>query len=248
MASRSETGHAKNVANFDELISFINGYGAAYNPSKASIKVAALRTVATNAKNAVNVVNTALPPYKNAVADRMDAFAPLSKLVTRVLNSVIATDTSPQVIENVKTFTRKIQGRRAVPKKSDEELQVLAMEGKETRNISASQMSYDNRLYSLDKLIKFLTTLPLYKPNEADLKITALTTLYNGLQAKNVVVLAAVTSLSNARLTRNDIMYKDNTGLVSLANESKTYAKSLFGVKSPQYRQISKLQFKPVKL
>ena len=31
MASTSETGHAKNVANLDELISFVGGYGVVYN-------------------------------------------------------------------------------------------------------------------------------------------------------------------------------------------------------------------------
>ncbi|MFA6401072.1 MAG: hypothetical protein WCX31_05525 [Salinivirgaceae bacterium] len=42
MTSTSETGHAKNVTNFDELISFVTGYGTTYNPSKDSIKLAAL--------------------------------------------------------------------------------------------------------------------------------------------------------------------------------------------------------------
>lgn len=32
MASTTETGHAKNVANFDDFISFVTGYGAAFNP------------------------------------------------------------------------------------------------------------------------------------------------------------------------------------------------------------------------
>lgn len=34
MASTSETGHAKNVANFSTLISFCTAYGTKYNPSK----------------------------------------------------------------------------------------------------------------------------------------------------------------------------------------------------------------------
>src|SRR5690606_23470348 len=118
MSSTFETGHAKNVANLDELISFVTGYGIMYNPSNTSIKLKALETVALHAKDAVNLVNGALPAYKNAVSQRIEAFAPLSKLITRVLNSVIATDASPQVIENVKSFTRKIQGRRAVAKKT----------------------------------------------------------------------------------------------------------------------------------
>jgi len=74
MASTTETGHAKNVANFDDLISFITGYGTAFNPSKASIKLTALQTLSTSAKNAINAVNAAFPAYSNAVAAREAAF------------------------------------------------------------------------------------------------------------------------------------------------------------------------------
>ena len=45
MASTSETGHLKNVANFDELISFAMGYGETYNPSKAALKLDALKAL-----------------------------------------------------------------------------------------------------------------------------------------------------------------------------------------------------------
>ena len=38
MASTSETGHAKNIANFQDLISFCQGYGATYNPTKESLE------------------------------------------------------------------------------------------------------------------------------------------------------------------------------------------------------------------
>jgi hypothetical protein len=50
MASTSETGHAKNVANFETLISFCAGYGATYNPSKANLKVPALQTQLASCK------------------------------------------------------------------------------------------------------------------------------------------------------------------------------------------------------
>ena len=50
MPSTSETGHAKNVANFEDLISFCNGYGATYNPSKDALTSAKLTDLQTNAK------------------------------------------------------------------------------------------------------------------------------------------------------------------------------------------------------
>ena len=42
MPSTTETGHTKNVANFEDLISFCNGYGVTYNPSKDAIIIAKL--------------------------------------------------------------------------------------------------------------------------------------------------------------------------------------------------------------
>ena len=37
--SSSDSGHAKNVANFENLISFCTGYGATYNPSKDALSL-----------------------------------------------------------------------------------------------------------------------------------------------------------------------------------------------------------------
>lgn len=41
MANTSETGYAKNSANFEQMISNVIGCGTAYNPSKAAIKLPA---------------------------------------------------------------------------------------------------------------------------------------------------------------------------------------------------------------
>lgn len=248
MASTSETGHAKNVANFNELISFVSGYGETYNPTKETIKLTALQTLAASAKSSIDAVNAAMPAYSNAVSAREVAFEPLSKLITRVINSLKATDTASQVDESAKTLARKIQGKRATAKMTEEEKEAVAIERKEINQISSSQMSYDNRLDNFDKLIQLLNTIELYAPNETELKTTTLTALYNDLQAKNTAVVNATTPLSNARISRNEILYKENTGLVDIALDVKTYIKSLFGATSQQYKQVSKLKFKTIKM
>lgn len=247
MASTSETGHAKNVANFDSLISSVTGYGTVYNPTKTSIKLTALQTLATNSKNAVAAVNAALPAYNNAVAAREAAFLPVNKLITRVINALEATDTSDQVDATAIALARKIKGTRATPKKTEEEKAAEKAAGKESKEISSSQMSFDSRLDNLDKLIKFLASVALYAPNEADLKVAALTTLYNDLKAKNTAVINATTPLSNARIARNDILYKPGTGLIDIALDVKKYIKSVYSATGPQYKQVSKLEFKAVK-
>ena len=84
--------------------------------------------------------------------------------------------------------------------------------GKKIIEISTSQMSYDSRLDNLDKLIKLLASVPQYAPNEADLKTSALTALYTDLKTKNTAVINAEIPLNNARITRNEVMYKSNVG------------------------------------
>ena len=244
MSNNPETGHAKNVSNFESLISFVKGYGATYNPSKDAIRIEALELILANSKKSLIDIDTVFPAYTNAVSARESAFAPLSKIITRVNNAIKATDTTEKVDESVKTLVRKLQGTRASAKISDEEKQQLAAEGKEVNQISASQMGYDNRLENFFKLIMLLNSIPEYNPNEEELKISTLTALYEDLKAKNTAVVETTTPLSNARIARNDIMYKPLLGLVDISFDTKVYIKSLFGASSPQYKQVSKLEFK----
>ncbi len=243
MASTSETGHPINVANFETIIADVTSYGTTYNPSKATLKVAALNTLLTSAKSAVNAVSAAEPAYKLATDARDVSFKPLSPLVTKVINALKATDTTAQVDETAQTLVRKLQGRRATPKQTEEAKKTAEAAGKPIVEISSSQMSFDSRIDNFDKLIKLLTSVTLYAPNEADLKVTALTAVLTDLKAKNTAVTTAEVPLNNARIARNDVLYKANTGLVDIALDVKTYIKSVYGATSPQYKKISKIKF-----
>ena len=243
MASTSETGHAKNVANFEKLVAETSAFGTAFNPSKAALKLAELNTQLVTARAAVAAVNSAEPAYKNAVSARDAAFAPLGKLITRINNALKASDTTTQEDESALTLVRKLQGRRATAKKTEDEKKAAAAEGKEIVEISSSQMSFDSRLENFDRLIKLLSSIPAYTPNEADLKVEALTALYNDLKAKNMAVINAETPLSTARIARNEVLYKQNTGIVDISVDVKNYVKSVFGATSPQYKLISNLKF-----
>jgi len=76
MASTSETGHSKNVANFEELIFIVTSYDKDYNPAKSVLKLTALNSQLTAAKDSLTNVNSAFPPYILAIADRETSFAP----------------------------------------------------------------------------------------------------------------------------------------------------------------------------
>lgn len=243
MTNTSETGHAKNVTNLESLITSIVALETSYNPSRDSIKLPALQALLTASKESLNAVNIAQATYSNAVAARKVAFEPFGKLITRVMNSLKASGTSTQVVQSARTIVRKLQGRRASAKITEEEKKALEAEGKEVNQISASQMSFDNRIENFDRLIMLLSSIPLYNPNEAELKVETLKALHNQLKEKNTEVILPIVQLSNSRIARNKILYSENTGLVDVALDSKTYIKSIFGATSPQYKQISKLRF-----
>jgi len=243
MPSKSETGHAINVANFNDLISFVQGYGASYNPSNAAIGIPALETLLASGNTALAAVNAAIPAYNTTVAAREVAFAPLSKLITRVMNFLKASGVSSQVYDNARTIARKIQGVRASAKPAATAPAEENGEATEVKTVSSSQMSFNSRVENLGKLVQLLSAIPEYNPNEPELTTAALTTLHSELNTRNTAVITAEVPLSNARIARNEVLYTDTTGLVDIALTVKNYIKAVFGATSPQYKQISKLKF-----
>ena len=244
MAKTSETGHAKNVANFGTLITVVKGFKTAYNPSKSSIILTALTALKTNADAVMADVNARLGAYSTAVAARELAFGSLSQLSTRILNSLKATDAPKPVINSATALVRKLQGQRATPKKTVEELAASEAEGTAIKQVSSSQMGFDNRIDNFDRLIQLLITIAEYAPNETDLKTATLTTYFQSLQATNAAAGDAETNLDNARIARNEVLYQPSTGLVDVASAVKLYVKSVFGATSAQYKQVTALTFK----
>lgn len=245
MASTSETGHAKNVANFEDLISFCTGYGATYNPSKAAIQIASLNTLHSNAQGSITGVNSSKTAFTNATNARQTAFDPLKKLCTKIVNALDATDATDKLVKDAKTINNKIQGKRSGDKPTPPP--AGATEATEDKTISVSQQSYDSLIENFDKLIQLVSSEPTYTPNETELQVSTLTTNLGNLKTANTAVINSYTNYSNSRITRNSILYAPTSGLVDIAGDVKKYVKSVYGATSPQFKQVSKLEFKKVK-
>lgn len=250
MASTSETGHAKNVANFEDIISFCTGYGATYNPSKVAIQIPSLNTLRTNAITVVEDVNTANTAFINATNARQIAFTPVKPLATRIVNALEATDATDELIKDAKTFNRKVQGSRKgiittpspiPPVPPIPPIPPATIPG--SNQISVSQQSYDSIIENLGKLGELVISEPTYTPNEVELQPATLSTFHNNLKATNTAVINATTAISNTRIARNQVLYAPKTGLYDIAQEVKKYVKSVFGATSPQYKQVSKIKF-----
>ena len=243
MASTSESGHAKYVATFEDLISFCTSYGAAYNPSKAALKLPALTAQLAACNAALQAVKTAKTAYDNATNAREVTFKTLRPLATKMVSSLAATDASPQTVDDARSVNLKLQGRRA--KKVDMPDAAARAAGAPTpKTASVSQQSYDRQIDHFAQLLAILAAEPKYLPNENELKLPALNTLLADLRAKNTAVINAYTALSNARIARDKALYAETSGMVDVALDVKLYIKSLFGTTSPQFKQVNGLKFK----
>lgn len=241
MASTSETGHAKNVANLQDLLSFCQAYGSAYNPTKDSLKIVQLQALYNTASTKLDTVRTQKTNFDNATNERRNAFATLKPFATKIVNAFAVSGVNNLAIANAKSVNKKLQGtskKIAIPSGETPPIET------QTSTISTSQQSYDRLIDHFANLIQVLVQNTLYNPNENELKITSLQAKLTDLQTKNVNLINSYTQYSNAMIDRNQTLYNPLSGLVQTTKEVKQYVKSVFGASSPQYKQISGLEFK----
>ena len=250
MKNSKESGHVKNVGHLQDLVSYCTLLGTDYNPARAAISITELNSLLVNSRTVIENIHLAIAGYRTAVIERENAFAPLSKICTRILNSLASMGASEHQLENVKALVRKIKGTHL--KSKNEAATNMASpsmeENADTTNNpihshSTSQMSYDYRLDNFQKLISYLENMADYSPNEVELKVATLKTIISGIKPKNIPVVNAEAALSQCRMARNELFYGDVNGLVSRTLAVKAYVKSLYGGSSPQYKKVAGISF-----
>lgn len=243
MKSTSETGHSKNVANFNKLIMSCESQNGRYNPSNPQLSLENMRKLYAGSDIAVLAVNEVAPLFTTAANAREKVFLGVPGLATKVFNSAKSAGIDKQTVANLLTIKRKLQGSRAKPKASKEKKATLKAEGKEIKEASASQRSFDNQINHFDMLIKAVAVIPEYKPNEEELKIDSLNKTLAIMRDSNNAAEKAFNPLLAARTQRNTLMYTAKTGLVDVALTAKAYIRSVDTVKGAWYKQISGLKF-----
>ena len=99
-------------------------------------------------------------------------------------------------------------------------------------------------LGNFEDYIAILATVPTYKPNEDELKISGLTALANNLRAKNAEVNTTFAPVSAARGLRDRLLYLDDDCVVNMALLCKAYVRAAFGPDSHLFKSIKGLEFK----
>lgn len=239
MASTSEKGHAKNIANANLLNTFIMQLGSSYNPSNPQLTLANLQTLYATTLNHQDDVTNLVAPYALAIDNRESIFNPISKKVTKLRKVYKATEgvTAAQV-ESFMTIARKLKGLRKVNSTPTTDAT------EEQNQHSVSQMSFDQRTSNYGALIAFLQSTPNYNPNEAEYQIATLEVEKTQMATATQNVANIFVPLNNARSIRNSSMYLSNENLVDTCNKAKDYIFTILDSNSVQYKAISKIKFK----
>lgn len=238
MASTSEVGHAKNIANLKALNIKIAALGNIYQPTNPKIKLQSLQTLYTKAFDDQELVNNTLPPYTFAVNARQAIFNPLSKELTKLRKAFKATEGVDKAkLDDLMTIIRKLKGDSKRPSNA-------TTTGENQDSHSTSQLSYDQRTNTMAMLIAFLQNTPNYNPNEDEFKIATLQAKRESMLEATEAVNVAFAPLSNARNVRNQTLYTSPDNLVDTAQAAKYYIASILDTSSVQYKDIARIQFR----
>jgi hypothetical protein len=244
MALASETGHAKNIANFKQLITTINSFGNKYQPIADFLQIEKLEQQAQNAQSVLAKLKEFETLEKQSIATLQEEFKTLGTFTSQLMGILISSGAKISSVEEARAVQKLIVGK-SVKKKKIETTNTTIIEVKETR--STSRQSYDSRLDNFEKFITILQNIAEYKPKEDAFQIN---TLKNKLSAmKNAIAENDNRELARRQMMneRNSLLYADETGIVAVAIKVKEYIKAVFGgIKSTEYKSVSKISIRGV--
>ncbi|REC53012.1 hypothetical protein DRF62_14565 [Chryseobacterium piscium] len=236
MSSTSEVGHAKNVANLQKITQQVTTYSL-YNPPVENITVANLQALYTTAAAKLTEVEDKRNANKNAIITRQTAFENLKSTCTKIVNLLEILGLPQGTLDQAKSLNRSIQG-------GTKKTTIPPEEGKEApKTTSTSRQSFTQQAENFGILLQLLATLPSYTPNEEDLKLDNLTTYHASLMSATQAVDQTEAELNTKLIERDKILYVEGTGLYTIAQNIKKYVKSLYGATSPEYTNVSAIEF-----
>jgi hypothetical protein len=237
MASKSEVGIVKNVANFDVFVTEIRTMGTLYNPANPGIKLVALEAKQTACGDIMAAVRDATVPAKIAINAREAEFNGIKKKGTRVVNMLAGSGAAPEIIKDAKGYLNKLRGTRTT------KLNEPTPENPVVKNISTSQLSYDNLIANFEMITALVKGEPKYTPNETELTVVELEKYVANLKKLTKDVNDTVTVLGQLEIDRDEEIYGPVTGLSELTGTIKSYVKGVLGANDPLYRRLTAIKF-----
>lgn len=258
----SESGHARNIGNFELLITECESFGTDYNPGNAALTIPNMRAKLAEAEQEMSELNDKNIKLGLVINRRRVAFKTMKKFSTRVKHAIKSFGVDALTIAKFDEALRKLRGvrsprgtrlKRAV-ERARNNAQTSGEDGNPSpsidvnlRFISVSQQSYAQMTNHYDKLVKVVLNLDNYTPNEPELTKTGVQTVHTELVALNSETRELAATVKQGRHLRDTKLYREE-GIVPIAEMAKNYVLSKFGAGSPQHRRVSKIKFRRPRL
>ncbi len=149
------------------------------------------------------------------INNRQALFAGLDPLLTGVWRALKATNAPDELKRNVKAMADDIRGMKPPGRRGPQGA------APDIDGVSTSQQSFVQRADRLRQLVTLLSTVDLYKPAAADLKVASLETLQKQMADANAAMPGIVAPVVAGRQRRDDAMYARPGGMLEAAQAVK---------------------------
>ena len=242
MTTNSDSGHAKNLSNFGEVVAYLSILGPKYCPPADRLALGALTLSLTKGRDALSSWYSAENHLRTKSAERSKLFDDVNPLLSRIGGFVDISPADIRTKDAVKGFIAKLRGNN---KSKPKAAQVAVAEGDPApRTNSTTQRSYVMVAENFSKLVTVIEDMAGYTVTDEALKVGALRTLSGKLSAANTDVTQAELALSDARAYRDMVLYDDADSLLNVMRDVKNFVKAAFGPNSSEYRNIRGFEFK----
>lgn len=144
MATTNETGHVRNLANFNRLIDLCTLFSSRYNPSNPNLQLSALQRQYQQTQQLFADFTNTKTSYQTIVIARQDAFQQAETLPTRILSVLKSNQTNPKVVKIAQNLTKKIRGQRIGKLKEEEEEETKTTKKQDTATDKTEKTSPEN--------------------------------------------------------------------------------------------------------
>jgi hypothetical protein len=190
-------------------------------------------------RQSFEVVKNAQANLNNQVNKRKQKYDQLSRLASSILRALEASGAATEKKDHARQFAHQMMGK--APKNRAPIPSDAAQPEKKTQ--ANLQLAYVSKADSFSKLVKAVSTEPLYVVNEPDLSPQGLTTVVTELELLNQQVDEARKIWRNTLIARNEVLYSKPVSLYNTALAVKKYVRAIYGHDSAQYAQIKALRF-----
>jgi hypothetical protein len=254
---------AYNVAALDKVLGLATKVGDSYKPGNASIERTALIALLEESRKSVTAVLKAEGDLATAINQRQEAFEKLPALGTQILNLAESCGMEPNHLQDLDrmrkhfrsqpfkgTALKTSSGGQALPAESfgrqTEQANGVSESSAETTVRKNRQLSYDNKVVTLESIIEFLQEHPSYNPTECEFTLAGLKNKLEDLNAHNQRIIDAKSELVDSRGKARKIIFDRKSGIFGKSRMVKKYLRTILGPDAELYKSVSKIRFKTI--